>query len=284
MKRVYVTGSRGMLGKALVPLLSLKYEVRATDLPEYDIKDESLIIDDIVSFSPDYIFHLASMTDVDRCEEEPDQAYLSNTVGTRNIAVASKETDAVMIYMSTGMIYNGRKKHPYIEYDRPDPVNVYGSTKYQGELEIRKLLEKFYIFNTCWIFGGGKDDKKFVQKILKLASENKSLKIVDDKTGSPTYTLDLARTMIDLIENGQYGRYHCVNKGIVSRYGVAKKILEIAGISDCELLPDSSKEFPLPAPRPDMEGMINYRLRLMGLQPMRPWEDALSEYIKTSRF
>lgn len=269
-----------MLGKALVPLLNLEYEVRATDLPEYDIRDGSSIIGDIVSFSPDYIFHLASMTDVDGCEIDPDQAYLSNTVGTRNVALASKETDAVMIYISTGMIYNGRKKYPYIEYDRPDPVNVYGSTKYQGELEIRKLLKKFYIFNTCWVFGGGKEDKKFVQKILKLAGENKTLKIVDDKIGSPTYTLDLARTIIDLIETGQYGRYHCVNEGTVTRFGLAKKILEIAGISGCELIPVCSDEFVLAAPRPYMEGMINYRTMLMGLQPMRPWEDALEEYIK----
>ncbi len=247
MERIYVTGARGMLGKALVPLLSQKYEVKGSDLPECDITDEESIAEDIASFSPDRVFHLASMTDVDLCERDPERAYLVNAAGTRNVALASKKADAVMAYISTGMIYNGRKRYPYTEYDRPDPVNVYGSTKYQGEIEIRKLLKKYYIFNTCWIFGGGKEDSKFVQKILRLAGEKTVLKIVDDRFGSPTYTLDLAEKIIELSETGQYGRYHCVNEGCVSRFGLAKKILEIAGISGCRLEPVSSEEFPADA-------------------------------------
>ncbi|MBN2071285.1 MAG: dTDP-4-dehydrorhamnose reductase [Candidatus Krumholzibacteriota bacterium] len=280
MRRVYVTGARGMLGKALVPLLEKKYEVKATDLPEADITDRDNIVSDIRSFSPDYVFHLASMTDVDLCELHPEQARLSNTTGTRNVAEGAKETGAMMIYISTGMIYNGRKKGPYTEYDLPDPVNVYGRTKYEGELEIGRLLKRYFIFNTCWIFGGGKEDKKFVSKILELAGKNKKLKIVDDRIGSPTYTVDFARAIADLIEQNEYGRFHCVNSGLASRFQLAEKILQIAGITGCSLTPVSSDEFPLPAPRPEMEGMSNYRLTLMGLDNMRPWDEALSEYIR----
>ncbi len=270
-----------MLGKALVPVFREKYEVRATDLPEHDIRDKPAIIDDICSFHPNFVLHLASMTDVDGCEKNPQQAYLSNTAGTRNVAIACSRCDATMAYISTGMIYNGRKKGPYIEYDKPDPVNVYASTKYQGELEIGKLLKHFFIFNTCWVFGGGRQDSKFVARILELAVKNNKLRVVNDKIGSPTYTVDMAKAIFGFIESGKFGRYHCVNEGSVTRFGLAKEILRIAGITDCLLTPVSSDEFPLPAPRPDMEAMSNYGFRLLGLGPMRKWQDALEEYIKT---
>lgn len=281
MKRAYVTGAGGMLGKALVPVFSDRYRIRATDIDDCDIREDA-IIDDIRSFEPDIVFHLASMTDVDRCELEPDEAFRSNTLGTRNVALACSGCDAVMVYISTGMIYNGLKRYPYIEYDKPDPVCVYGKTKYEGELEIRKLLKKYYIINTCWAFGGGPEDKKFVHRMMELAAANSELRVVDDKFGSPTYTADLSRALYRIVESAEYGRYHCVNKGCVSRFEIASEIVRISGIKGCTVVPVSSEEFPLPAPRPRMEAMKNYNLMLMGLDLMRDWREALEEYITTT--
>ncbi len=281
MSRVYVTGAEGMLGKALVPLFRKHYEVRGSDLPLCDIRDPEQIMRDITDFSPEYVIHLASMTDVDGCELHPEEARRTNVDGTRNVALAARECGAVMVYISTGMIYRGDKKSPYVETDPPNPVNIYGKTKFQGEHAMREILSNFFIFNTCWVFGGGRDDKKFVPKIIELARNNRELKVVDDKFGSPTYTVDLAGAILDFMESEMFGRYHCVNKGCVNRYQLASKILEVAGIDTCRLIPVSSDEFPLPAPRPRMEAMVNHKFELIGLDPMRNWDEAIGEYVKT---
>ncbi len=287
MKKIYVTGAAGMLGSALVPIFSTEHEVRGTDLPEIDVTDSSAIKEDIASYSPDIVIHLASMTDVDGCETDPDTAHRVNAGGTENVAAACAECGATMIYVSTGMIYNGRKPGPYIEYDMPDPVNKYGLTKYEGELAVRKHLKNFYIFNTCWIFGGGPEDKKFVARIIELGKERDSIEVVNDTFGSPTYTIDFSRALFDFLGNDElgfkYGRYHCAGRGCVNRIELAREIFSIAGIENCELVPVSSGKFELPAPRPRMEALRNYSFDLLGLDLMRDWREALRDYI-TSTF
>ncbi len=287
MKKIYVTGADGMLGSALVPLFSTAYDVRGTDLPAFDITDSEAIKEDITSYSPDIVIHLASMTDVDRCENDPVTARRINSDGTENVAAACADCGAMMIYISTGMIYNGHKPGPYTEYDTPDPVNKYGLTKYEGELAVRKHLKRFYIFNTCWIFGGGPEDKKFVAKIIELGRERDRLEVVDDTFGSPTYTVDLSRAIFEFLNNNEleakYGRYNCAGRGCVNRIGLAREIFSIAGIRKCELVPVSSGKFDLPAPRPRMEALSNYALDLLGLHLMRDWREALRDYI-TSTF
>lgn len=282
MDRVYITGAKGMLGQALVPILKKRYDVFPTDLEECDVRDLGIVIEEICSSNPRFVFHLAAMTDVDGCERNPDEAYRTNTIGTRNVALACQNCDATMIYINTGSVYNGQKPEPYIEFDTPDPMSVYAKSKYQGELYVRDLLAKFYIFYAGWMFGGGPDDKKFVAKIIELARKNDTLKIVDDKFGSPTYTVDLSRAIFDFVESGLYGKYHCVDYGYASRFEVAGEILKIAGIKDCRLEPVSSAEFPLPAPRPRMEAMRNYHFDLLGLDLLRDWREALSDYIRST--
>lgn len=282
MKRIYITGAQGMLGKAVSRLFGERYDLFPVDLGEVDISSSDLIIDDICRHEPDLVMHLAAMTDVDGCEEEPDEAYRVNALGTRNVALACQRSGAIMAYVNTGSIYDGSKETPYIEYDTPGPVNVYGRSKYAGELYVRELLSRYYIFYTCWMFGGGPEDKKFVAKIIDLARSNRELRIVDDKKGSPTYTVDMATTMLSFIETGLYGRYHCVNRGSVNRFEVASAILEAAGIADCRLLPVSSSEFDLPAPRPSNESMRNYNLELLGMDMMRDWRSALREYVAST--
>ena len=276
-----------MLGRTLVPLFQTAYDVRGTDLPEHDITNAAAIKKDIGSFSPDIVIHLASMTNVDGCETDPETARRVNAEGTENVAVSCRDCDATMVYLSTGMIYNGLKAVPYTEYDSPDPVNAYGQTKYEGELAVRKHLRSYYIFNTCWIFGGGAEDKKFVAKIIELGRERNRLEIVDDTFGSPTYTVDLSRAIFEFLEEGdfekKYGRYHCAGRGCINRLDLAREIFSVAGIEDCELVPISSKKLDLPAPRPRMEALNNYSLDLLGLHLMRDWRVALRDYV-TSTF
>jgi dTDP-4-dehydrorhamnose reductase len=282
LKRIYITGAQGMLGMAVSRLFSERYELLPADLEEVDIRQSDLIIEDICRHDPDMVLHLAAMTDVDRCEVEPDEAYRVNALGTRNVALACQRTNAVMLYVNTGSIYDGSKETPYIEYDAPGPVNVYGRSKYAGELYVRELLSRYYIFYTCWMFGGGPEDKKFVAKIIDLARNNRELRVVDDKRGSPTYTVDMASAMFRFVESGLYGRYHCVNAGSVNRFDVAAAVIEAAGIEGCSLLPVSSSEFDLPAPRPANESMRNYNFELLGLDMMRDWRSALFEYVSST--
>jgi dTDP-4-dehydrorhamnose reductase len=279
--RIFITGAGGMLGRSLVPVLEKGNEILPTDLPGTDITGIDSLIEQVSAFGPDTVIHLASMTDVDRCEKDPDSAFRVNSIGTRNVALACASTGADMVYVSTGSIYNGRKQTPYTEYDTPDPINIYGLSKYYGEIYMRDILNRFYIFYTCWLFGGGGEDKKFIPKILKLSRERDQLDIVEDKFGSPTYTLDLAREISEVIRTGYYGRYHCANEGFVNRYREAEEILRIAGITGCDLNPVSSDRFDLPAPRPRSEALRNYNLSLIGRNPMRNWREALSDYIRS---
>jgi dTDP-4-dehydrorhamnose reductase len=268
-----------MLGKAAAPVFAEHYDLYPPDFHETDVRDAEAIAEEIRLAKPKFVLHLAAMTDVDGCETNPDEAHRINAVGTRNVALACRRCDAVMIYVSTGMVYDGRKEAPYIEFDPVSPVNAYARSKYRGELAIRELLSRFYIFSTCWLFGGGRDDKKFVAKIVERARRSGEIKVVNDKFGSPTYTADLARGMCGFIESGLYGKYHCVNTGCVSRLEMAREIVTAARIGDCNLVSVSSDEFPLPAPRPRSEAMRNYNFELLGLAPMRDWKEALGEYL-----
>jgi dTDP-4-dehydrorhamnose reductase len=226
---------------------------------------------------------LAALTNVDDCERKPDDAYLTNTIGTQNVALACQSVDATMVYISTISVFDGQKCEPYTEFDQPNPQSWYSHSKYQGELIVEKLLSKYYIARAGWMFGGGPEDKKFVAKMIELASERDLLKVVNDKFGSPTYTADISSGVERLAQTGLYGTYHMVNTGgYCSRYEFAQKILEFAHNNSCALQPVSSAEFPLPAPRPNMEAARNFNLELRGLNWMQPWQLALEEYVEST--
>ena len=281
--KLLVTGAKGMLGTDLCKIFSEHYQIKATDIDDMDIRDKSTVLSVTNEFQPDLILHLAALTNVDECEKAPDNAFHINTVGTQNVALVCQQLDIPMVYISTISVFDGTKPDPYIEYDTPNPQSYYSRSKYQGELIIQSLLQKYYIIRAGWMFGGGKEDKKFVAKIIELAQNRPLLKAVDDKFGSPIYTVDFANAIRNIMTSDQYGIYHAVNVGgPVSRYEVAQAILEFANIKDCELIPVSSAEFPLPAPRPRMEAGRNLAMNLTGLSPMRHWREALKEYIQTT--
>lgn len=280
--KVLVTGGKGMLGTDLCRIFQDRgYDIVSTDIPEMDIRDFDLVKRIVDEVEPDIVIHLAALTNVDGCEQDPEASYQTNTIGTQNVAIACQAHDATMVYVSTVSVFDGVKAEPYTEYDTPNPQSYYSRSKYQGELIVEKLLSKYYIVRAGWMFGGGREDKKFVAKIIELAAERDSLSIVHDKYGSPTYTHDIADGIEKLLQTGFYGTYHLVNTGgYCNRYEFGKAILDYAGIDTCELKPVNSAQFPLPAPRPRMEAALNYALELRGLNWQRPWQEALKEYIE----
>jgi dTDP-4-dehydrorhamnose reductase len=246
-----------------------------------DIRDSAQVLRWSKEVEPDLIVHLAAATDVDECERIPDLAYSTNAIGTRNVALACQQTGATLVYISTLSVFDGTKCEPYTEFDAPNPQSHYSRAKYAGEQMVRNLLSGYYIVRAGWMFGGYTKDKKFVAKIISLAKERSVLTIVNDKFGTPTYTADLARGVLKLIETGLYGTYHMVGSGeYCSRLELARAILDYAGIRSCELQPVSSAAFPLSAPRPRMEAGLNYHLALMGKDWTRPWREALEEYVR----
>ena len=288
--RLLITGARGMMGRDLSNVAeSLGHEVWPTDVerlardPEdrIDVRDLASVGRAMDDFRPEAVLHLAAMTHVDECEKRPDEAYLVNTVGTQNVALACRARTLDMIYISTGSVFDGTKPTPYHEFDSPNPMSVYSRSKWAGEQIVRELVPHAYVVRAGWMFGGGPEDKKFVAKMIDLARAKDVLRAVDDKFGTPCYTTDISRRCLDLLATGRYGTYHAANEGYCSRFEMAQAIVGFARVRDCRVEPCASSEFPLPAPRPRMEAIEGMHARLIGLPAQRPWRDALRDYIET---
>ena len=279
--RVLVTGAKGMLGTDLCQEWKTQgYEIYATDIQEMDVREPMQVQNAFGDLKPELVLHLAALTDVDGCECEPEEAYRTNTIGTQNMALACQKYTVPLVYISTISVFDGNKCEPYTEFDTPNPQSWYSRAKHEGEKVIERLLQRYYIVRAGWMFGGGKEDKKFVTKIIRLARQHDRLNIVDDKFGSPTYTIDLARGIEKLIHTHTYGTYHMVNTGgYCSRFEFAQAIIELANISSCRLLPVNSATFPLPAVRPRMEAARNFQFYLRGWDWMPTWKESLKEYI-----
>ena len=249
-----------------------------------DVRDWSAVTAVVADVRPELVIHLAAETDVDRCEREPDHAYATNAFGTENVVMACREHEATLAYVSTANVFDGEKVEPYTEYDVPGSINVYGKSKLAGERIVTRILDRYYIFRSGWMVGGWKIDKKFVYKMVQLCRTEKELKVVDDKFGSPTFTGDFTATMIAVVATRRYGLYHLTNKGTASRWEIACEIVRLLGKEeDIEVIPVSSAEFPLPAPRPRSEMLRNLKLELLGLNTMPEWRESLRQYIDKNR-
>lgn len=285
--RILITGANGMLGTALQKELEKnKYSFCPTDIDSggaiksLDVRNYDEVLKLANNFKPDIIFHLAAETDVDKCEIEPRHAYFSNTLGTENIALVCQKINAVMVYISTAGVFDGNNHEPYTEFDATNPINIYGKSKLEGEKVVSSLLNRYFIFRAGWMIGGGKKDKKFVGKIVSLLNEKDEISVVNDKVGTPTFTRDMSECMVNFIRTQRYGLYHMTNKGICSRYDIACEVVKIMNKKDRKINPINSAAFPLPAPRSRSEAMQNLKLSLLGMDTMRPWRDALKEYLQ----
>ncbi|MCX6787407.1 MAG: SDR family oxidoreductase [Candidatus Kaiserbacteria bacterium] len=227
-------------------------------------------------YEPKFIIHLAAETDVDQCERDATHAYQVNAIGTYHMALAARNISAKLVYISTSGVFDGTKSEPYAENDIPSPRTVYAHSKYLGELAVQSLLDDYLILRIAWVFGGGPEkDQKFVAKILKQI-DNPIINVVSGKRGSPTYGKDLVAGMRRLIEEEGTGLYHMSNAGAPTRADVVREIVRITG-SSAEVKEVSASFFGLPADagRPDNESMSSK------VAYMRPWQEALSEYIRT---
>ncbi|NQT46240.1 MAG: dTDP-4-dehydrorhamnose reductase [Candidatus Omnitrophica bacterium] len=284
--RILITGSSGMLGSALCPLLSERNDtILATDINAnggavcLDIADMEGVKKVFADFGPEAVFHLAAVTDVDGCEIQQEEAYRTNTLGTENIVFSCMKRDIPLVYISTAAVFDGKKKVPYTEFDLPNPLNVYAKTKLEGESIVARSLKRYFIVRAGWMIGGIDKDKKFVSKIIKQLDGQKEIFAVADKVGSLTFTKDIAKGLLSLVETERYGLYHMANKGSCSRYDIAKLIVKFMGRDDIAVTPATSEMFPLPALRPDLEAIDNFKLTLMGMNNMPTWEEALEEYV-----
>lgn len=288
-RRVLITGCGGMLGSALYPEFSARFPlVLASDrvvsepwLAALDVTDASALAAAFELIQPDLVLHLAAETDLEYCEQNESIAEATNHLATRMIAHLCAVRDIDLVYISTAGVFDGTKSEPYTEDDIPNPLMVYGRTKFEGEQAVRAICERYYIVRAGWMIGGGQKDKKFVAKIIEqLNSDASVIHAVTDRFGAPTYTRDFSRTLLQLIETGAYGTYHMVCQGNGSRLDVAQAIVDYLGLDvRVEPVPSSFFDERYFAPRPVSEVMINARLAELGIDLMRPWREALREYL-----
>jgi len=289
MKKMLIAGAGGMLGKAFYQEFQNNYNLTCTDI---DLNEDWLIYNDFRDFEsykdlcfkvrPDILIHLGAHTDLEYCEDNIDDAYRTNTLSVENATLISNELDIPLVYISTAGIFDGDKDF-YDDWDKPNPLCVYAKTKYLGEKYVIQNCRKYYVFRAGWMMGGHNKDKKFVYKIInQIKAGNKELYVVDDKNGTPTYTVDFAKNVQQVINKNLFGLYNLVCGGLTSRFDVACEMLKILGLENKIKINKVSSDYfkkEYFAKRPRSERLINKKLDLRGLNLMRDWKEGLTEYI-----
>jgi len=273
--RIFITGHKGQLGRTLFGMMS-EHTLAGCDLPELDITDRAAIHKAIIDFHPDVVIHAAAWTNVDGCARDPDGAFLANALGTQNVALACAACDAAMVYVSTNEVFDGTSKEPYREWDPPAPINPYGRSKAAGEWFVRHLLQRFYIARTAWLYAAG--GRNFPHRIVQLADERGSLRVVADEISNPTYTPDLAAAIVSLIQTSAYGVYHLTNAGYCSRHDFAREILRLTGRDQIPIEPITQAEFERASVPPAFAPLANTAAAAVGIR-LRPWQEALAEFL-----
>lgn len=286
---ILILGSKGQLGTELNKILqagaselgaipeALKHaHVTAWDIADLDISDRETVIQKLGTLKPHIIINCAAYTNVDGCETDPDTAFKVNALGPRNLAVAAAQQQALLIHISTDYVFAGDGSAPYREWDICNPQSIYGQSKYLGEQYVMQFCTRYAIVRTSWLYGyeGG----NFVKTIIKAAQANGQLKVVDDQRGNPTNAADLVHHILKIAAAGECGIFHCTGAGECSWYDFAVKIVEYAGIP-CTTTPCTTAENPRPARRPAYSALDNMMLRATVGDEMRPWEEALRNFI-----
>ena len=276
--KVLVTGVKGQLGyDVMAELAKRNIEAIGVDIDEMDITDKISVEKVIGEAAPDVVVHCAAYTAVDAAEDNEALCRRVNADGTRNIAEVCKKLDCKMVYISTDYVFDGQGTRPWEPDDERHPLNVYGQTKYEGELAVQENLSRYFIVRIAWVFG--KNGKNFVKTMLKLAETHDKLTVVNDQFGSPTYTYDLARLLVDMIQTDKYGIYHATNEGICTWYEFACEIFRQAGVK-IEVTPVPASEYPTKAKRPENSRLDKSKLTENGFERLPSWQDALRRYIK----
>lgn len=291
-KRIYIAGSGGMLGEAFYKVFGKYNTLRCTDkdvneewLNYLDFRDSNEYRKDVELFKPDYLFHLGAITSLEYCEDNPDEAYSTNTIAVENAVHIANALDIPLLYISTAGIFDG-KKDIYDDWDIPSPLGHYARSKFLGEIFVEKNIKKHLVCRAGWMMGAGPlKDKKFIQKLMKQIKDgNTELRVVNDKFGTPTYTIDFARNVSLLFDKEYWGVYNMVCNGVTERIEVAQELINILGIQkDIKIIPVSSDFFAKEyfARRPKSERLITKKLDLRKCNIMRDWRLCLKEYIES---
>ena len=279
--RVLVTGAKGQLGSDLLCELSNRnIDAIGIDIDDLDITDSEATKEVIEKINGekklDAIIHCAAYTAVDAAEDNEALVTKINAEGTKNIAKVAKALDLSMMYISTDYVFDGEGERPWEPDDNRAPLNVYGMAKYKGELYVEELLEKYFIVRISWVFG--LHGNNFIKTMIRLGKERGAVSVVNDQIGSPTYTPDLSRLLVDMILTDKYGRYHATNEGLCSWYEFACEIFKQANL-DVAVTPVSSDAFPVKAKRPHNSRMDKSKLTKNGFELLPSWQDALKRYL-----
>lgn len=275
--KVLVTGFNGQLGYDVIKELdSRAVECKGVDLQDFDITDREQTLSYIKEYEPDVVVHCAAYTAVDKAEDDEENCRKVNVEGSENLALACKELDAKMLYVSTDYVYGGNGDTPFETSDETDPKSVYGRTKLEGENAVRKHLDKYFVVRTSWVFGI--NGNNFVKTMLRLGAERDELNVVADQIGSPTYTPDLARLICDLIVTEKYGIYHGTNENYCSWAEFAAEIMRLGG-RKAIVNPIPSSQYPARAQRPLNSRLSKTCLDEAGIDRLPTWQDALERYI-----
>ena len=272
--RIAITGANGQLGKALVAQFGPEHTVIALGHKDLELGRPDCVAR-LVATGADLVIHPAAYTNVDGCARDPELAYRVNGLGTQYVALACRQLNARLVYISTNEVFDGAGVAPYFEYDMAAPINAYGRSKWAGEQAVRELLDRFYIVRVAWLFGG---ERNFVRTILRLASERDALSLVADEVGSPTYAHDVAGAVAQLVEMPFYGTYHLVNEGSCSRYEFASEILRQAGRDRVALHPIRLADYKRDSAVPPYTPLRNLAAAALGIR-LRPWQAALQAYL-----
>jgi dTDP-4-dehydrorhamnose reductase len=287
--RVLITGGNGMLGQAVYKTFAASSQnIRATDidcgeswLEFLDVRDMARCEAFFSGFNPTLVLHLAALTDLEFCEQNPKDAWSTNALGTENIAILCRKHASTMVYISSAGVFDGAQEF-YNDFDEPNPIGIYARSKFHGEKFVGRHLPEHYTFRAGWMMGGGpKKDKKFINKLFRqIQSGTKKIHVVGDKAGTPTYTVDFAEGIKRVVQSGFYGIYNQVCHGSCSRLELARYFVELLGLSGVEVLEVDSNFFTQQyfAPRPSSEKLVNLKLGLRGLDSMRDWRTCLAEY------
>jgi len=290
MSRIYIAGCGGMLGDAIHNVFESDNELKCSDidvnepwLSYLDFREYAAYREDVMTFKPDYLFHLGAYTDLEYCERHPADTYTTNTLSVENAVFIANEMNIPLLYISTAGIFDGGKD-VYDDWDQPKPLGHYARSKYAGEVFVRENVQRHLICRAGWMMGGGpRKDKKFIQKIMKQIKDGKrELFVVNDKFGTPTYTCDFARNVNLLLQTKFWGVYNMVCGGVTSRLEVVRELVEILGIQETVRITEVSSDYfkrEYFAERPPSERLVNQKLELRGLNVMRHWKDGLREYL-----
>ena len=279
--RIILTGANGQLAQDIRAEAEKRgYEVRAFGRQELDITDYNRLKEAISFLRPDVVINCAAYNAVDKAESDWQTAFLVNGIGPRNLACICESLKIPLVHFSTDFVFDGKKGSPYTIADTPSPLNKYGQSKLLGEQEVRHLTPYHYLIRVSWVFGiKGKTEVNFIKKLISWANKYQELRIVTDQTSSPSYTPDLAKAVLDLIQTKRYGLYHLCNSGYCSRYEWAKFVLEKIGWQG-NLLPAKSDDFPSPARRPVFSALDPFPLKEILGYLLPSWQEATERFLK----